>query len=69
MINSRIIIKNDELKAKITKLERYYKEKHTNFDEKKMEKYISNKLKKEIKELIQLNINPAIEMINSENTF
>lgn len=60
-----LITKNMEFELKIIELEHEYKRKHKEVDEKKMEKFVNSKLKKEIQELLQLNINPTIKLLNS----
>lgn len=60
-----LITKTMEYELKIIELENRYKEKNQNFDEKKMEAYINNKMKKETKELLNLNIQPALGLLNS----
>lgn len=54
----------DLFESKIKKLEEYYKENHIdNFEKLKMDKYINQKLNKEMKSLICFNLNPSIEIL------
>lgn len=60
----------DIFEAKVNRAEEDYRKKHeTDFNEDKMERYVNNKLKREIKMLAICNMMPSLEVLRNSERF
>lgn len=62
---TELITRTMDYELKMIELENQYKEKNKDFDESKMRAYVNNRIKEETKELLNFNLNPAINLVKS----